>query len=35
MSPCRIVEAVHADLPTLGSLLHELFALECDFEPES
>ncbi len=35
MTPFRIVEAVHADLPALVSLLHELFALECDFEPDA
>lgn len=35
MRQFRIVEAVHADLPALGSLLHELFALESDFEPDA
>jgi len=30
-----IVEAVRADLPVLVSLLHELFALERDFEPDA
>ncbi|MHB1591675.1 MAG: GNAT family N-acetyltransferase [Sulfuricella sp.] len=35
MSQFRIVEAVHADLPALGSLLHELFTLESDFEPDT
>ena len=31
----RIVEAVQADLPALVSLLHELFSLESDFEPDA
>lgn len=35
MSQFRIVEAVHADLPALVFLLHELFALERDFEPDA
>ncbi len=35
MSQFQIVEAVHADLPALGSLLHELFTLESDFEPDA
>jgi len=30
-----IIEAVHADLPALGSLLHELFTMESDFEPDA
>jgi len=33
MSQFRIVEAVHADLPALASLLQELFTMESDFEP--
>ena len=30
-----IVEAVHADLPALMLLLHGLFTLESDFEPDA